>query len=731
MRRVAIALMAAILTTGLAPMTLATPTSPLAIQQTTPNDPYYGQQWYLRTTKVNSAWEATVGVGSTAIAVIDTGVDMSHPDLVGRLWTNNDETPSNGIDDDHNGYTDDYYGYNFMDNNANIADVHGHGTGIASIIAATANNSQGLAGINWNAKIMVLKALDSLGGGDFDDVAQAMRYAVDNGAQVINMSFGSDVSSAVLASAADYVISRGVPMIAAVGNKSSSQVYYPAAYPQVVAVTAVDQNNQHPNFANTGSAIDISAPGTNIVMAGPTASGAYVVGDGTSFAAAQVTGIISLMLARMPSLSVQQIDNILRTTADPIGYGSDKAILFGAGLVNADKAVRYQSQTLLGRASVSGSPAAADGAAAVTVVVTVSNDFNQLLPNTKIQATITGANNIVNGQPVTYGQPIDLGNTNTSGQITFTVSSTTPEDKQVALINPATSAPLASVVVSFKPLAHPVYKMQWVGQSPYPALPLGGTASLWVEIKNVGNVAWVSDPNSQSARGQIRLGTDRPRDRASSFYDSSWPANNRVGYLGSKIIQPGETGRFTFTIKGQAIGASREYFTPVIEYITWLNDLGIYWDVNVISSGATNNADQGQSAAQVNPNPAAYQAEVQSRSLSELILSPGQTTALGVGFRNIGSAAWLGQGVGAQAFGEVRLGTALPFDRSSILYQPTWISANRVLASGFTIPPGATLDLQFTITAPTTRGTYQENFQLVAEHITWFGPVFGWRIIVE
>jgi len=285
--------------------------SPLHVQAT-PNDPYYSQQWYLKRIKADQAWDITQGT-NLVVAVIDTGVDFNHPDLVGKIWVNSKETPNNNKDDDRNGYIDDYYGYNFISDHANIDDYHGHGTGIASIIAAGTNNGRGIAGINWNARIMILKALNDIGGGDFEDVAKAIRYAVDNGASIINMSFGSVTSSAILSNAVNYAINQGVPMVAAVGNQGNSSIFYPAAYPNVIAVSGVDRNDNHPSFANYGSNIDLVAPATDIIMAGLVGgpSGDYVQGSGTSFAAAQVTAGASLILGRYSVTTAGILDLVL------------------------------------------------------------------------------------------------------------------------------------------------------------------------------------------------------------------------------------------------------------------------------------------------------------------------------------------------------------------------------------------------------------------------------------
>lgn len=590
--------------------------TPVRIQTVNPNDPYFPQQVSLRTLKIDQAWSLATGSPST-VAVIDTGINRNHQDLTNRLWVNSDEIPDNGMDDDHNGYVDDYLGYNFYNRNSDINDGHGHGTGIASIIAANTNNQLGLAGINWSARIMALKALDNLGGGDFWDVAEAIRYAVDNGASVINMSFGSNSDAAVLSEAVTYAISHGVSIVAAVGNNSSGEIFYPARYPQVIAVGSINAQNQLSAFSNYGSNMDIVAPGENIVMAG-LGSQDYVDGAGSSFASAQVTGIVSLLLAKNPALSPSQIQHLMTTTAFPLGSG--QSIFFGSGRADAWAALG-QAGTQVASATVSSNPAD--------------------------------------------------------------------------------------------------YRMQWLGQSAYPTLAVGEQTTLWVELKNAGAATWVSQVQSATDMGQVRLGTDRPKDRASSLYHTSWLSSNRAATMSPAVVQPGETGRFTFTISASQPGNFREYFSVVAEGVTWLNDLGIYWDVTVTGTG-------GASGTVVSP--VAYQANVEQIN-SPLVASPGEKVLLSVTLKNTGTATWLGSQSGSNT-GVVKLGTALPHDRKSIFYLPTWLSPNRVLTGGFNVPPGSSITLAVEVFAPSQTGVYTETFQLVSEYITWFGPTFSWTINV-
>lgn len=694
------------------------------------NDPLYNQQGYLNKIKVDKAWDITTGSDLT-IAVIDTGANISHEELTNRLWVNPGEIPNNQKDDDGNGYVDDYYGYNFLANNSNLDDEHGHGTGITSIIAANSNNWRGIAGINWRAKVMILKALNNLGGGEFEDVSRAIRYAADNGAKVINMSFGASTGLSVLSSAVDYAISKGVVIVAAAGNDGQNRLLYPARYPQVISVGSINNSDQKSSFTNYGDGLDLAAIGEDITMASIGSPSMYTTGSGSSFAAAQVTGVVSLMLAQHPQLSPAQVEEILDSTTDHIGDTSaGYTTLFGWGRVNAQAAVAYAPQTLHSSAQISNNRASANGLDTITVTTTIADESSQPKAGIDIQASISGTNNIVNGQLVPFGGMVDLGRTDQSGRISFQLSSTVAETKQISITTTAGSTALAAPLqVTFTSLPRTRYTMQWIKQSPYLNMSLGTTAAMWLQVKNTGNVAWVSDPNARSDFSQTRLGTDHPHDRSSNFYDdSSWLSPNRLALMTPSIVRPGETATFALDITARQIGSFREYFGVVVEHVTWLNDLGIFWDINVTTSGQVENSNDEQ-AVQVNQDPSAYQAVVQAKT-DNLTLFPGETAMVSVDLRNVGTALWLGQGVGAQHLGEVRLGTAMPRDRSSRIFLPSWISSDRALAAGFNVPPNSNLTLTFTIKAPDQQGVYQENFQLVSEYITWFGPVFGWTITV-
>ncbi len=698
---------------------------PLSIQAI-PNDPYYSQQWYLKRIKADQAWNITRGT-NMVVAVIDTGVDFNHPDLAGKLWVNTREVPNNLKDDDGNGYIDDYYGYNFINNDPNIDDYHGHGTGIASIIAAATNNGQGVAGINWNARIMVLKALNNIGGGDFGDVAQAIRYAADNGAKIINMSFGSETSSAILSNAVNYAINKGVPMVAAVGNQNGGSVLYPAAYPNVIAVSGVDERDGHPSFANTGDSIDLAAPATGILMAGlvGSSSGGYVEGSGTSFAAAQVTAAASLITGRYQGITPSILESVLKANSDVLSQNAPR--YFGSGVLNILKALN-SSPLSTSTVSVSNGVLPADGISAARVTVVLQDTDGALKSGREILVRASGPNTIVNGQIVPVADSLSVGKTDSLGRVGFEVSSISVGYKELTFIDNTTQTSLRDKApLTFTVPTHAKYSMAWVKQSSYPTLNIGGSTELWVEIKNTGNITWISHPEaSLNGEGQMKLGTDRALDRSSVFYHGSWLSSNRTVYMTPSVVKPGGIARFTFQILASQTGSFKEYFRPVIEHVTWLNDLGIYWG---IKTNPINGEVSSVRSEEIDTEPSHYRAILTDQS-SDVTMHPGDTTQLMVTLTNVGTATWRGQGTGGNRLGEIRIGTAQNQDRASPISYLSWISPNRVINAGLDISPGRRLTIMFTIKAPNQKGVYQENFQLVCEYVTWFGPVFGWTITV-
>lgn len=301
---------------------------------TTPNDPSYSQQWGLKKISAPAAWDIATGFSNIVAAVIDTGVDLDHPDLIDNLWTNRGEIPNNGIDDDGNGYIDDVHGWNFVANTANTDDDNEHGTHCAGIIGAAANNGLGVSGVSWDVSIMPVKVLDSAGNGYTSNVINGIRYAVENGADIISLSLGSAYDSlsekTVIESFPD------VLFVIAAGNDGKKTVNYPAAYAaefdHVMAVASTTSSDSLSSFSNYGKGVTVAAPGSDIYSTVP--SGSYASMSGTSMAAPLVAGSAALMKSVDSSLTPSEIKSMIVSTADRF------SIFYSFGRLNLASALK-------------------------------------------------------------------------------------------------------------------------------------------------------------------------------------------------------------------------------------------------------------------------------------------------------------------------------------------------------------------------------------------------------
>jgi subtilisin len=276
-----------------------------------------GNNWGLDMIKAPAVWGNGYTGNGIVVAVIDTGVDYNHNDLKNNIWTNTKEIAGNGIDDDGNGYIDDVQGWNFNGNNNNTLDDNGHGTHVSGIIAGE-NNGYGVTGVAYNAKIMPVKALNSSGSGSYSAIAKGIYYAVDNGANIINLSLGGDASSQTLKSAIEYASSKGVIVVMASGNEGGSVPGYPARYADKsgIAVGAVNKEGNLTDFSNRAGGNQlayVTAPGQSIYSTVP--GNEYANYSGTSMASPYVAGVVALMLSANPTLTETQVREIITSTA--------------------------------------------------------------------------------------------------------------------------------------------------------------------------------------------------------------------------------------------------------------------------------------------------------------------------------------------------------------------------------------------------------------------------------
>jgi subtilisin family serine protease len=304
-----------------------------------PNDPSYSGQWAHQNIESESAWDIEKGNPGVVIAIVDTGVDYNHLDLSTNIWVNPGETSGNGIDDDGNGYIDDFRGWDFYNVDNSPMDDHSHGTHCAGIAAAIGNNSIGITGIAPEVRIMALKAGSASGSLPWTATAEAIRYAADNGADIISSSYGGPTYSSLSNDAIEYANSLGVLLIAAAGNDNTDAPHYPASYSKVLSVGATAQNDARASFSNYGADVDVAAPGLNILSTIP--SNGYGYKSGTSMSTPLVAGLAGLVLSKDLSLTNDHIKNVLINEVDE--FGIDIPVpdqLLGKGRINAFKALQ-------------------------------------------------------------------------------------------------------------------------------------------------------------------------------------------------------------------------------------------------------------------------------------------------------------------------------------------------------------------------------------------------------
>ncbi len=328
-----------------------------------PDDPYYSSYgtfgdypdlWGLKAINSKTAWDKTTGSNSILVGVIDTGIDRTHEDLNDNMWVNTGEIPDNSIDDDGNGYVDDYYGWDWVNDDNDPMDDHGHGTHCAGTIAAVGNNNLGVVGVSWDTSIMALKFLNSDGYGSVSDAAIAITYAVDMGADISSNSWGSFISSRFVSDAIEYAHDKGMILVVAAGNSNLDALNtFPASDKYVMAVAAIDYNNNKADFSNYGPKIDVAAPGVDILSTKaavcPMCSDKVTVGtnychvSGTSMATPHVAGLAALILSVNPDLTNEEVRQIIRTGAKDLGtVGKDP--LYGYGLIDAGKSLSLASK---------------------------------------------------------------------------------------------------------------------------------------------------------------------------------------------------------------------------------------------------------------------------------------------------------------------------------------------------------------------------------------------------
>jgi subtilisin family serine protease len=404
-------------------------------QDALPNDPRYGELYGLDNTgqtggtpgadiDAPAAWRYTTGSSSVVVAVIDSGIDYTHQDLVGNIWTNTGETPGNGLDDDENGFVDDVHGYDFVNNDGDPMDDDGHGTHVAGTIGAVGDNGIGVVGVAWQVSLMGLKFLNAYGTGEMANAIAAVNYATmmktiyDVNVRVTNNSWGGEwVPDDGLLDAINAGGDAGILFVAAAGNdtKDLDQLFdYPSSYESsaIVSVAATNDADGIALFSNIGlKTVDLAAPGANILSTLP--GNRYGTLSGTSMAAPHVAGAAALAAVLVPDLSVAQLKSLLLDTVDPLP--ALNGLMVTGGRLNAGRAVQAA-----GLAPIATTPASDEVVSSPPSVFTVT--FNDPFD----PATVEAEDFTVNGVPAeTFSILSD-----TSIEFGFTTSPVTSQGRQ-------------------------------------------------------------------------------------------------------------------------------------------------------------------------------------------------------------------------------------------------------------------------------------------------------------
>ena len=329
-----------------------------------PNDPSYASQWALPRINMETAWNVTHGSPSVVVAIVDSGVEVTHEDLsLASVYPNGAELNGQpGIDDDNNGYIDDIYGWDWVDDDDDPNDLYGHGTHVAGALVAGTNNNLGVAGASPNLRILPLRILDQRGAGFISDLVSALDYARTQGADIVNLSLVLRTDSSSVYEAVKRLYAEDVLVVAVTGN-NGPRVYWPGVYTETIAVAAVNADDVHASFSNVGPETDIAAPGDGVLSTYKDNS--YREWQGTSFAAPYVAAAAGLVWSLRPDLTREEVVDILLQTAvdvnaaehpgvDPyLGYGR---LDIGASLLKASEGVRVDVQLPAGNYFSVGQP---------------------------------------------------------------------------------------------------------------------------------------------------------------------------------------------------------------------------------------------------------------------------------------------------------------------------------------------------------------------------------------
>jgi hypothetical protein len=413
----------------------------------TPNDPSYSSQYALSKISAALAWDINKGDTSVVIGIVDTGVDWDHPDLAANIWTNWNEIPNNGIDDDNNGYIDDIRGWDFgglsgtPDNNP-MEDQPDHGTHVAGIASAVTDNGIGVASIGFNCKLMPVKTTrnDSRGSnGPYVIYGyEGIVYAADNGAKVINCSWGGTGFSLLGQETINYATAQGSLVVAAAGNSNSTNNHYPSSYKGVLSVVSTTSTDTKSSFSNYGYTVDVSAPGSSIYNTWQ--NDTYATLSGTSMASPLTAGLAALVFSQFPSYNAEQVGEQIRVNCDDI-YNVNPSFqyLLGSGRINAFKSLNSTNSKSVRAIEVNFSDEApngdGDGIFEAGETISVGVKFkNYLTPTSFLSIQLESRNSYSS----VINNIFDVGSIGTlnefnnyNSKFTFTISSSVPQNAKL------------------------------------------------------------------------------------------------------------------------------------------------------------------------------------------------------------------------------------------------------------------------------------------------------------
>jgi serine protease len=543
----------------------------------TPNDTYYGQQWHLKQTKADSAWDVTKGDTSVVIGIVDTGVQWDHPDLKQNIWHNphpgqNPNFPADSIGWDFGGLS------GTPDNNPD-EDRPDHGTAIAGIASAVTNNGAGVAGVGFKCKIMAVKTSQDNSRATPDSPPyitygyEGMVYAADNGASVINASWGGPGYSQLEQDVIDYVTSEGALVVAAAGNGGTDEPFYPAGYAHVLSVAATDSTDQRADWgggqsSNYGTHVGVSSPGDNVFSTWKESSYTFFDFAGTSPATAIVSGTAALVKSVHPSWSPDQIAEQIRVAADPIdnlnpGYekqlGLGRVNIFRAVSDNASPGIQMVSYSLSD--SIGGNNDGSPDAGETIRLVGQFTNYLRPSPNPLAQLSTADPYISVSTGTVPLGSVGTLQTvTNASNPFIFQVLPSTPENHTAVIYVNFTDGTYHDYT-GFSVLLNPTYKDQNVNNITMTVTSKGTLAfnDYPDNLEGSGFVFNKVDEGNILFEGAFMAGTDanhivdEARGDPEDFQDSAFVPQSRFSFLQPSRIS-NQDGLSIFTDDGAGTG---------------------------------------------------------------------------------------------------------------------------------------------------------------------------------